>query len=101
MTPEQKEQMKNITPEQKKEMMKLAHMGPRDKKNLQTFQEGIQGAIDEKWVTAVMSLLKNKPEVFKTMFKGMGSMAGGEAADDSQVDPYIDFIVGMGECKYD
>lgn len=100
LTPEQKEQIKNISPAQKKEMMKLAHMSPNDKKNLQIFQEGIQGVIDEKWINAVMELLKNKPEIFKTMFKGMGSVTGGEGADDSQVDPYIDFIVGMGECKF-
>ncbi len=95
LTPEQKEMMKNITPEQKKDMMKLAHMSSADKKNLQIFQEGITGSMDQKWVDAVVSLLKNKPDVFKTMFKSMGT-----GTPDDQFDQYFDFILQLGECKY-
>ena len=69
LTPEQREMMKNITPEQKKEMMKLAHMSPTDKKHLTTFQEGMTGSIDGKWITSVIALLKTNPQVFKTLSK--------------------------------
>lgn len=69
LTPEQREQLKNITPEQKKEMMKMAHMNPNNKKNLLTFQEGITNGINDKWITATTTLIKQCPEVFKTMLK--------------------------------
>jgi NADPH-dependent curcumin reductase CurA len=61
-----------------KEVEKMSKLGNEDRNLLQHIQEGLAGVkpIDDKWMTTIIDAIKNKPEIFKTMFKGKGQMFG-------------------------
>ena len=74
---DQLEQMAS-DPNMLKEVEKMSKMSNDDRTILQSIQEGLTGTkpIDDEWITNIVSALKNKPEIFKTMFKGRGAMLG-------------------------
>lgn len=78
-----------------KEVEKMSKLGADDRNLLQTIQEGLTGVkpIDDAWIMNIVDALKNKPEVFKTMFKGRGAMLGG--VTDEQIESYIDMASRM------
>jgi hypothetical protein len=61
-----------------KEVEKMSKLGNEDRNLLQHIQEGLAGVkpIDDKWIATIIDAIKNKPEIFKTMFKGKGQMFG-------------------------
>jgi hypothetical protein len=61
-----------------KEVEKMSKLGNEDRNLLQHIQEGLAGVkpIDDKWMATIIDAIKNKPEIFKTMFKGKGQMFG-------------------------
>lgn len=61
-----------------KEVERMSKLSVEDRSLLQTLQEGLAGVkpVDAVWIDAIVDGIKNKPQVFKTMFKGKGPALG-------------------------
>ena len=60
------------------EMKKMNKLSDKERKQLQTIQEGLSGVkpIDDTWITYTVKVLKSNPALFKTLFKGRGAAIG-------------------------
>ena len=56
----------------------MSKLSADDRTLLQNIQEGLSGVkpIDDNFISMVIDALKNKPNLFKTLFKGRGAMFG-------------------------
>lgn len=80
-----------------KEVEKMSKLNDSDRNSLQNIQEGLTGVrkVDDAWITSIIKTLKQKPDLFRTLFKGKGAMVGG--ITDDQIDYYIDMGSKMDE----
>ena len=86
--------LNNLTPAQKAQMQKMNSLGPEQRTYLNTFQNGLNGTIDEEWTKAVLGLLTYRGAAFKIMAKSMFEMS------DEQADYWVDMVANMDECTY-
>lgn len=85
-------------PEAFKEVERMFSMSNDDRNVFQSIQEGLTGQrpIDSDWIDNIVSTLKSKPEVFKTLFKTGASRAGSDApVSPDQIESFIDMASRM------
>mmetsp|Transcript_10254 Transcript_10254/g.9922 ORF Transcript_10254/g.9922 Transcript_10254/m.9922 type:complete len:329 (+) Transcript_10254:71-1057(+) len=82
-------------PNMMKEVERMAQLTPKERLQLQTIQEGLQGLkpMDDAWLDSAISTLKESPDFYKSMVKGKGAMFGG--ISDEQIDSFIDTAASM------
>ena len=78
-----------------KEVERMAQLTPKERAQLQSFQDGLQGVkvIDDAWFDAAIATLKTNPGLYKSMLKGKGAMFGG--VTDEQIESFIDTAAMM------
>jgi hypothetical protein len=73
-----------------KEVERMAQLSPKEREQLQSIQDGLQGVkpMDDAWLDAAISTLKTNPNFYKGMVKGKGAMFGG--VSDEQIESFVD-----------
>lgn len=58
--------------------MRMSKLSDKDRSKLQHIQEGISGTkvMDTKWIDTTVGILKQSPDIFRTMMKGKGAIMG-------------------------
>lgn len=82
-----------------KEVERMFKLSNDDRGTLQKIQEGLSGVrkIDSAWIEDIVKTLKEKPEVFKTLFRGAGRTpeAANAAIQPDQMEGFIDMASKM------
>jgi hypothetical protein len=78
-----------------KEVERMAQLSPKEREQLQSIQDGLQGnkPMDDAWLDSAISTLKTNPGFYKNMVKGKGAMFGG--VSDEQIESFVDTAAMM------
>lgn len=78
-----------------KEVERMAQLSPKEREQLQSIQDGLQGnkPMDDAWLDSAISTLKTNPGFYKNMVKGKGAMFGG--VSDAQIESFVDTAATM------
>ena len=73
-----------------KEVERMAQLSPKERDQLQSIQDGLQGVkpMDDAWLDAAIGTLKSNPNFYKGLVKGKGAMFGG--VSDEQIESFVD-----------
>jgi hypothetical protein len=86
-------------PNSMEEVERMFKLSNDDRGALQKIQEGLSGVrkIDSAWIEDIVMTLKEKPEVFKTLFRGAGRTpeAANAAIQPDQMEGFIDMASKM------
>ena len=76
-------------------MERMARMTPKEKEQLQSIQDGLQGVkpMDDAWLDDAIGTLKSNPGFYKSLVKGKGAMFGG--VTDEQIESFVDTAAMM------
>eukprot|EP00596_Hydrurales_sp_CCMP1899_P010581 CAMPEP_0119034940 /NCGR_PEP_ID=MMETSP1177-20130426/1953_1 /TAXON_ID=2985 /ORGANISM="Ochromonas sp, Strain CCMP1899" /LENGTH=315 /DNA_ID=CAMNT_0006992779 /DNA_START=595 /DNA_END=1542 /DNA_ORIENTATION=+ len=82
-------------PNMMKEVQRNSQLSPKEREQLQSIQEGLQGLkpIDDAWLDGAIATLKSNSGFFKAMVKGKGAMFGG--VSDEQIGGFIDMAASQ------